>query len=275
MIWFTASTEKRIKYVESDTTIVSYRVAMLSLELHSGLCHSDLMSGNTEPSEAVKRRVSAALKLLRKRSGMSGEAVAHEAGMHPQTYRNYENGRRMPDDATVEAIMMAMGFDMSDYAAQLRELPDKITKETFGYRPPSDPSIAAALAERGRDLLLPVGGYAFGGAARPAMYDLLEDPEVLDFAEYFASGTRVLRLGGMSMVPYAEPGGFVTYNPRRPARRGQGAVIELADGSYHVKRFERTTEDKLIVTELYPVEREIEFDLKDVVGVYAIGLRGD
>ena len=107
------------------------------------------------------------------------------------------------------------------------------------------------------------------------MYDLVEEPEIVDFADYFAHGTRVLRLGGMSMVPYAEPGGFVTYNPRRAARRGHGAVIQMKNGSYQVKRFDRIADGKLIVTELYPEERELEFDLNEVEGVYAIGLRGD
>lgn len=237
---------------------------MLSLDTRSRLCQSGLMTGTPDLSEEAKARTGAALKLLRKRAGMSGETVAHEAGMHPQTYRNYENGRRIADDRTLETILLAMGFSLADYAEELRRLPQT-----------EDRSIAASLADRGRTLELPVGGIAFGGAARPAMYDLNVDPEVVDFAEYFATGTRVLRLGGMSMVPYAEPGGFVTYNPRRPARRGQGAVIELKDGSYHVKRFERMTANTLYVTELYPEERELEFALNDVVGVYAIGLRGD
>lgn len=213
-----------------------------------------------------KARAGAALKILRKRSGLSGEAAAHEAGIHPQTWRNYENGRRHMDAATLARATRAIGSSPEEHALEMARLPGAPTQER---------SFASGLEERGRVLQLPVGGYAFGGAARPAMYDLVEEPEVVDFADYFAAGTRVLRLGGMSMVPYAEPGGFVTYNPRRPARRGQGAVIQMKDGSYQVKRFERIDGDKLIVTELYPVERELQIDMAEVEGVYAIGLRGD
>lgn len=130
------------------------------------------------------------------------------------------------------------------------------------------------MSERGRDMALPVGGIAHGGALRPNLYDDGGEAEVIDFAQYFTAGTQVLRLAGMSMVPYAEPGGFVTYNVRQPARRGQGCVIEMADGSYAVKRFERMDDNHLYVTELYPKERELTFDLAEVKGVYAIGLRG-
>ena len=225
------------------------------------------MAGTRDLLDDEKARAGAALKILRKRAGLSGEAAALEAGLHPQTWRNYENGRRMMDAATLAKVTRAVNATPEDHAMEMARLP--------GATAPAERSFASGLEERGRVLQLPVGGYAFGGAARPAMYDLVEEPEVVDFADYFAAGTRVLRLGGMSMVPYAEPGGFVTYNPRRLARRGQGAVIQMKDGSYQVKRFERIVGDRLIVTELYPEERELEFDMAEVEGVYAIGLRGD
>lgn len=225
------------------------------------------MPGPNDLLDDDKARAGAALKILRKRAGLSGEAAAAEAGVHAQTWRNYENGRRLMDAPTLARMVAAVGATVEDHAQEMARMPGAVA--------PQERSFASGLEERGRVLQLPVGGYAFGGAARPAMYDLTEEPEIVDFADYFAKGTRVLRLGGMSMVPYAEPGGFVTYNPLRAARRGQGAVIQLKDGSYQVKRFERIADGKLIVTELYPVERELEFDLNEVEGVYAIGLRGD
>ncbi|MCO8030107.1 helix-turn-helix domain-containing protein [Brevundimonas diminuta] len=239
---------------------------MLSLAPQSEAWKVRLMAGPKELLEDDRVRAGAALKILRKRAGLSGEAAAHEAGVHAQTWRNYENGRRFMDAQTLARMVAALGATVEEHALEVERLPGS---------DPAERSFAVGLEERGRVLKLPVGGYAFGGAARPAMYDLVEEPEVVDFADYFAHGTRVLRLGGMSMVPYAEPGGFVTYNPLRPARRGQGAVIQMKDGSYHVKRFERITGNKLILTELYPEERELEFDLEAVEGVYAIGLRGD
>ncbi len=225
-----------------------------------------LMSGPSDLLEDDKARAGAALKILRKRAGLSGEAAANEAGVHPQTWRNYENGKRLMDAPTLARMVAAVNSTVEEHALEMARMPGGLGSER---------SFATGLAERGRVLQLPVGGYAFGGSARPAMYDMVEEPEIVDFADFFAPGTRVLRLGGMSMVPYAEPGGFVTYNPRRPARRGQGAVIQMKDGSYQVKRFERMTAGQLIVTELYPEERELTIDLDLVEGVYAIGLRGD
>lgn len=239
---------------------------MLSLAVRSEAWNSRLMAGSRNLLDEEKARAGAALRILRKRAGLSQEAAADAAEVHPQSWRNYENGRRHMDNPTLAKLTAAIGSSAEEHALEMARLP--------GARP-TERSFATGLEERGRVLQLPVGGVAFGGAARPAMYDLVEEPEVVDFADYFAAGTRVLRLGGMSMVPYAEPGGFVTYNPRRPAKRGQGAVIQMKDGSYQVKRFERIEDGKVIVTELYPTERQLELDLEEVVGVYAIGLRGD
>lgn len=239
---------------------------MLSLAVRSEAWNSRLMAGTKDLLNDEKARAGAALKILRTRSGKSGEAVAMDAGVHPQTYRNYEKGLRHIPPEALPRILQAMDATPEEHSQEMLRLVSPVQPER---------SFAAGLEERGRVLQLPVGGYAFGGSARPAMYDMVEDPEVVDFADYFANGTRVLRLGGMSMVPYAEPGGFVTYNPRRPARRGQGAVIQMKDGSYQLKRFERIEGDQLIVTELYPVEREIRISMTEVEGVYAIGLRGD
>ncbi len=122
---------------------------------------------------------------------------------------------------------------------------------------------------------LPVGGVAHGGATAPNLYDDGGEAEVIDFARFHSAGNLVLKIAGMSMVPYAEPGSFVTYNVRQPPRRGQGCVIQMKDGSYLVKRFERMDDDTLYVTELYPVERALTYPLVEVQGVFAIGLRGD
>lgn len=223
------------------------------------------MAGNDDTHLDDMRRAGAALKILRKRAGVSQEEAAHQAGVHVQSWRNYEGGRRLMDNPTLAKITAAIGSSAEEHALEVVRLTGA----------PEPRSFATGMEERGRVLQLPVGGVAHGGAMRPSVFDQNSEPEILDFAAFFAPGTRVLRLAGMSMVPYAEPGGFVTYNPRQPARRGQGAVVELSDGSYLVKRFERIEADKLVVTELWPEEKLLEIDLGQVVGAYAIGLRGD
>jgi len=222
---------------------------------------------DTSGYEAQERqRAGAALKILRKRSGLSQEKAAAAAGIGTQTWQNYEVGRRGMDRQMLSKVTSAIGASPEEHALEMARIAPPTTT--------SDRPFATGMAERGRVLQLPVGGIAFGGAHRPAMFETGE-PEVLDFADFFSPGTRVLRLEGMSMYPYADAGGFVTYNVRRPAKRGMGCVIELKDGSYYVKRFERVTDEALEVTELYPEERPVSFPLDSVKGVYAIGLRGD
>ncbi|MBX9708143.1 MAG: helix-turn-helix domain-containing protein [Caulobacteraceae bacterium] len=210
-------------------------------------------------------RAGQALRILRKRSGLSQEAAAHEAGIHPQTWRGYEAGRRFMDNPTLATVTRALGSSPEEHALEVLRLTGPAETRSF----------ASGMEERGRVLQLPVGGVAQGGAVMPAVFDHPSEPDVIDFASFFTPGTRVLRLAGMSMFPYADAGGLVTYNPRIPARRGQGAVIEMKDGSYLVKRFDRFDADHVHLTELYPEERSFTLPLDDVRGVYAIGLRGD
>lgn len=222
------------------------------------------MAGIEDVQSEQRRLAGEALKILRKRAGVSQEEAAARASVHTQTWRNYEGGRRLIDNPTLATLTSVIGSSPEEHALEVLRLSPARRPEGRSF----------GMSERGRDMALPVGGIAHGGALRPNLYDDGGEAEVIDFAQYFTAGTQVLRLAGMSMVPYAEPGGFVTYNVRQPARRGQGCVIEMADGSYAVKRFERMDDNHLYVTELYPKERELTFDLAEVKGVYAIGLRG-
>jgi len=225
---------------------------------------------DTSAHERQERELAgAALKILRKRAGLTQEAAVGQAqGISLPSWKNYEWGKRAMDAPTLARAVAALGATVEAHQLEVARLsrPTSADRNESGFM---------GVQDRGRPMALPVGGIAHGGALRPNLFDDGGQAEVIDFASYFAPGTRVLRLGGMSMVPYAEPGGFVTYNPRQPARRGQGAVVEMLDGSYMVKRFERMDAETLYVTELYPEERGLTFPLADVRGVYAIGLRGD
>ncbi|MFN4288924.1 MAG: helix-turn-helix domain-containing protein [Brevundimonas sp.] len=221
------------------------------------------ISDRISASQALHRqRIGAALRILRQRAALSQEELAHRVGIHHQSLRNYETGKRAVDDALLARLLEATGHDHDALQAEMRNLEPAPAPEPS--RLPASPVV-----------VLPVGGVAHGGGLHPNVYDGGSEAEVIDFAEFFKPGTRVLRLAGMSMYPYADSGGFVTYNPRHPARRGQGCVIEFNDGAFAVKRFERMDAESLHVTELYPVERELTFPLSEVRGVYAIGLRGE
>ena len=219
-----------------------------------------------EHERIERERAGSALRILRKRHGFTQEDAAGSAEhISLASWKNYESGKRAMDNPTLARALRAIGATVEEHQLEVARL--------AGGAFPGEP--ASFAGPRGRAMALPVGGVAHGGALRPNLYDVGGEAEVIDFARYFAPGTRVLKLAGMSMVPYAEPGGFVTYNVRQPPRRGQGCVIEMADGSYAVKRFERMDDANLYVTELHPEERELVFPLADVAGVYAIGLRGD
>ena len=239
---------------------------MLSLAVKSRSWPNTPMAVLKDHEAADRRRKGLALKALRRRLGVTQEDAAAAFGVTTQAWQNYEGGKRHFSDPKLLKLLVALNSDREEFDAQLALIPEETPA----------PAPRRAVEERGfgEAFQLPVGGVAHGGALRPNIYDEGE-PEVIDFARFFAPGTRVLRLGGMSMFPYAEPGGFVTYNPRHPARRGQGAVIEMKDGSYAVKRFERFDAEEVVVTELFPEEREIRYALGEVAGVYAIGLRGD
>lgn len=238
---------------------------MLSLAVRQEAWISRRMAGIEDTQAADRARAGEALRILRKRAGLSQEAAAGEAGIHVQSWRNYEAGRRLMDNPTLATLTRA-----------LQSSPEEHALEVVRLTGPAEPrAFASGMEERGRVLQLPVGGVAHGGAIMPAVYDQPSEPDVIDFASFFAPGTRVLRLAGMSMFPYADAGGLVTYNPRVPAKRGQGAVIEMRDGSYLVKRFDKVDGTHLHLTELYPEERSFTVPIEDVRGAYAIGLRGD
>lgn len=228
----------------------------------------------TERDRLDRERAGEALKRLRKRNGLTQEAASAAAiGISIMTWKHYEAGRRRMDNPTLARALVAIGATAEEHVLEVA----KLARDAGAAVEAASFSGMAAphLSDRGRVMALPVGGVAHGGVVAPNLFDDGGEAEVIDFARYFTPGARVLKLAGMSMVPYAEPGGFVTYDVRQPPRRGQGCVIQMKDGSYMVKRFERIDDTQLHVTELYPTERALAFDLASVQGVYAIGLRGD
>ncbi len=238
---------------------------MSSLAARTDLWISRRMDTTGDRERMDRERAGAALRILRKRAGLTQEAASAAAvGISIMSWKNYESGRRFMDNPTLVRALKAVGASVEEHQLEVARLggTDRAVE-----RP--------GFSDRNRVMALPVGGIAHGGALAPNLFDDGGEAEVIDFARYFTPGARVLKLSGMSMVPYAEPGGFVTYDVRQPARRGQGCVIQMKDGSYMVKRFEGIDGDTLHVTELYPTERALTFDLASVQGVYAIGLRGD
>ncbi len=242
---------------------------MSSLALRSEPWISRRMVDTTDRDRLDRERAGVALRTLRKRAGLTQEDAAGAADrISLPSWKNYERGLRAMDNPTLGRALRAIGASVEEHQLEVLRLSGPAADR-------SDLSFLGGVHERGRQMSLPVGGVAHGGALRPNLFDDGGEAEVIDFARFFSPGTLVLKLAGMSMFPYAEPGGFVTYNPRQAARRGHGCVLEMMDGSYLVKRFERMDNESVTVTELYPEEREVTFPIAEVKGVYAVGLRGD
>jgi len=224
------------------------------------------MDAYRDQEAADRRRKGLALKALRMRLGVSQAEAAEAAGFSSyKSWQYYEAGDRKFSEPKLQVLLLALNADREEFDLQLARIPEEAGRA---------PRVRAVQERPSRPYELPFAGMAFGGGRRPTFAEGHE-AQVIDLAQFFAPGTRFLRLDGMSMYPYAEPGGFVTYNPRQPARRGHGCVIEMKDGAMLVKRYEHHDDETLTVTELWPEEKQLEIPLADVVGVYAIGLRGD
>lgn len=218
-----------------------------------------------EATDRVRKGI--ALKALRKSLGHTQESAATAHDVTAQAWQHFEGGRRHLSDQKVAALVKSIGGTLEAFQLELDKVP-------HGPMPMRTTRARGGVQDRTASFKLPFGGIAHGGAMRPHAYDEA-DAEVVDFTRYFSPGTEVLRLGGMSMFPYADSGGFVTYNRLRPAQRGRGCVIVMKDGAKLVKRFEHYDDKVLVVTELWPEEKRLEIPIEEVEGVYAIGLRGD
>lgn len=217
---------------------------------------------DTEASD--RRRKGLALKAVRRRLGFTQEAAASAYKVTTQAWQNYEAGKRHLSDPKIRELLAALNSDREEFDLELARIPED---------EPRGRARGGSEERPFEPFRLPIGGVAHGGASRPDLYDPQAEAEVIDLSRFFTPDTEALRLGGMSMFPYAEPGGFVTFNRRDLAKRGDGCVIEKLDGSKLVKRFDYFTDDSLVVTELWPEERQLTFPLAEIRGVYAIGMR--
>jgi len=225
------------------------------------------MADSDPDSPAERRLMGAALRRLREQRGLTQTAAADRAGITLQAWGNYENGRRRFSRSLIDKTTTALGFEPEDLLIER-------TRADEGGLPSGDP--ARMLDERwARRYELPIVGVVRAGGLAAA-FQPPSEPDTLDLMPFFSPENRVLMIQGESMIPYAQPGGWVTYNIKSWPRRGDGCVIVFKDDRDPlVKRFEKTLGGSLYVTELFPAERELTFDLGEISGVYRVGLRAD
>ena len=168
-------------------------------------------------SDSDARRLGEALAALRREAGLSQAEAGERVGMTSQGWGLYESGKRS-------------GLFRPDVqrrlTAALGATPEALALKLGAPAPaPSEP-VAAGVEARGRAY-----------AAPPA------------------AATRRLQLSNDDLAPWAASGVVLEYEPGRWPRRGQGCVIEMADGEVRVRLYERADAEALVVRGMDGEER--------------------
>lgn len=223
------------------------------------------MTKAKSPNPSESQRLGVALRQLRLRYGLTQKAAAEAAGIFQQTWARYESA---DNDALLKVTLQrrlaeAMGSSFDEFIETLEQTGNHYRSEASG------------MTERApRKFEFSVQGQVRASPQGFQVYDI-EEPRTIDLAGLLGPDTRILPVAGESMIPYAYPGGFLSYNLNTPPSRGLGCVIETVEGQFYVKRYDGMRDGKLYVTELFPVERELIFNMEDLRGVYAVGIRSD
>lgn len=219
------------------------------------------------PEKAEDILLGRALKSLREAMDprVTQTDAATAADVTLQAWQNYEAGKRRFTEALIGKVTRALTISRAELLAERDRILDEPSADT---RP---------RIERGRSgrLEISINGRGRAGPMGMHVYDAGQSEGSIDLSMILGGDARATRAAGESMVPYVEPGAFVVYHTGRWPRRGHGCVIETKTGELYIKRYEKTDGSTLFVTELFPKERELKFQLSDVEGVYAIGLRED
>ncbi|MEW6018421.1 MAG: helix-turn-helix domain-containing protein [Pseudomonadota bacterium] len=248
------------------------------------------MTTLTAPSADV-HATALALRRLRLRAGPDGRGMSQEdaaaaIGQSKQSWQYYEAGQRqviLRSDVQ-DRLTRALGFTRADLererAAVLGETEgDGTPAASPGANPATNAAEEAkpqAPADRPvASLQVPVWGRGRGGLRGAHIYDVAEPERWLDLAALYGPNSRAMQLIGDSMYPWASSGTTIVYDLDRWPRKEQGCVVETKADGYYVKLFDHIDGEKLYVRELQPEERVVEFNLDDVVGVYAVQDRID
>ena len=170
-------------------------------------------------SDSDVRRLGEALAALRREAGLSQAEAGARVGMTSQGWGLYEAGKRPGLFRPDVQRRLTGALGASPEAPELKLGP-----------PPAAGPAPAPSGPPGR-------GRAFAGPP-PA--------------------TRRLQLSNDDMAPWAASGVVLEYEPDRWPRRGQGCVIEMADGETRVRLYEAADAAALVVRGVDGAEERIE-----------------
>lgn len=169
-------------------------------------------------SDSDARRLGEALAALRREAGLSQAEAGARVGMTSQGWGLYEAGKRPGLFRPDVQRRLTTALGASPEALELK----------VAAPPAGDPAPApSGLESRGR---------SFAGAAGP---------------------TRRLQLSNDDLAPWAASGVVLEYEPDRWPRRGQGCVIEMADGETRVRLYEGADAEALWVRGVGGAEERI------------------
>jgi len=172
-------------------------------------------------SDSDARRLGEALAALRHEAGLSQAEAGGRVGMTSQGWGLYESGKRpgLFRPDVQRRMTTAIGCTPEDMALKL--------------------GAPAAAAPEPKASGVETRGRAYAGPAA-------------------AAGTRRLQLSNDDLAPWAASGVVLEYEPDRWPRRGQGCVIEMADGELRVRLYEHGDADALVVRGVAGGEERIE-----------------
>jgi len=171
-------------------------------------------------SDSDARRLGEALAALRREAGLSQAEAGERVGMTSQGWGLYESGKRpgLFRPDVQRRLTTALGAS-----------PETLTLK-LGMPAAALPGPAASGLES--------HGRAFAGGPGPA--------------------TRRLQLSNDDLAPWAASGVVLEYEPGRWPRRGQGCVIEMADGEMRVRLYEHADAEAVVVRGVAGGEERIE-----------------
>ena len=227
------------------------------------------MSETISVDAAERQLMGRAIKQLRTRAGLTQDAAGERLGISAQAWQRYEAGNRNFSADLIAKLAMALGIDPEEFALERTRLLDT---QKGGQTQTQGQFVTE---RRSAVLEIPVWGRVRASETGPQVYDAGEPEQVIEVATLFGPSMGALRMAGESMVPWGEPGDLVIFDRNRYPRRGHGCVIETNTGEYYVKLYEKNERGTLMVRELFPEEKVINFKTVDIKGVYAVRLRGD
>ena len=170
-------------------------------------------------SDSDARRLGEALAALRREAGLSQAEAGARVGMTSQDWGLYEAGKRPGLFRPDVQRRLTAALGASPEALELKLGPPVAAEAATA--PPG-------LKSRGRP---------FAGAA---------------------GATLRLQLSNDDLAPWAASGVVLEYEPGRWPRRGQGCVIEMADGEIRVRLYEGADAGALVVRGVAGREERIE-----------------